>query len=32
MGIERELERAGVEAGDVVKIGPHELEWGADWA
>jgi GTP-binding protein len=32
MGIERDLERAGVEPGDVVKIGPHELEWGADWA
>lgn len=32
MGIERDLERAGVQTGDVVKIGPHELEWGADWA
>jgi GTP-binding protein len=32
MGIERDLERAGVEPGDMVKIGPHELEWGADWA
>ncbi|MEA2623859.1 MAG: GTPase [Chloroflexota bacterium] len=32
MGIERELRKQGVETGDLVRIGPHELEWGADWA
>jgi GTPase len=32
LGIERELERAGVAAGDMVRIGPHELEWGDQWA
>lgn len=29
-GVERELERAGVEPGDAVRIGSHELEWGAE--
>jgi GTP-binding protein len=33
MGIERELERAGVQSGDLVRIAAHELEWGAEpWA
>ena len=33
MGIERELERAGVQAGDLVRIAGHELEWGNEpWA
>jgi len=27
MGIERELRRAGVAAGDTVRIGHHEMEW-----
>ena len=32
-GIERELRRAGVEPGDMVRIGAVELEWGAEpWA
>ena len=30
LGIERALVRAGVKAGDTVRIGPHELEWGGD--
>ncbi len=30
LGIERALLRAGVKAGDTVRIGPHELEWGGD--
>jgi GTP-binding protein len=29
MGIERELERAGVLPGDIVRIAGHELEWSA---
>jgi GTP-binding protein len=33
MGIERELERAGVQPGDLVRIAGHELEWGNEpWA
>ena len=33
MGIERELERAGVQSGDMVRIAGHELEWGEEpWA
>lgn len=32
MGIERELQKAGVEQGDMVRIGSEELEWGEDWA
>jgi GTP-binding protein len=33
MGIERELERAGVQSGDMVRIAGHELEWGQEpWA
>ena len=32
MGIERELQKQGVEQGDMVRIGPQELEWGEDWA
>ncbi len=33
MGVERELRRAGIEAGDVVRIGEHELTWEGDlWA
>ncbi len=27
LGVERELRRAGVSAGDTVRIGAHELEW-----
>jgi GTP-binding protein len=30
MGVERELLRAGVEAGDTVRIGRQELEWEAE--
>ena len=30
MGIDAELRRAGVRAGDLVRIGPAELEWGRD--
>jgi GTP-binding protein len=29
-GIERELRRAGVGSGDLVRIGAHELEWDAE--
>lgn len=29
-GVDRELRRAGVAPGDVVRIGGHELEWGVD--
>jgi GTP-binding protein len=29
-GIERELRRAGVASGDLVRIGAHELEWDAE--
>lgn len=32
LGIERALVRAGVQVGDTVRIGPHELEWGGTWA
>lgn len=32
MGIERELQKQGVEQGDMVRIGSQELEWGEDWA
>ena len=33
LGVERELRRAGVEAGDTVRIGGQELEWERDpWA
>ena len=32
MGIERDLQKAGVEEGDLVRIGSEELEWGEDWA
>ncbi|MDQ3871336.1 MAG: GTPase ObgE [Chloroflexota bacterium] len=33
LGIERELRRAGVSAGDTVRIGSQELEWEPDpWA
>ncbi len=33
MGIERELERAGVQSGDLVRIAGHELEWDEEpWA
>mgnify|MGYP003298586027 CR=1 FL=1 len=28
LGVERELRRAGVGAGDLVRIGGEELEWG----
>jgi GTP-binding protein len=32
LGIDRELRRAGVSAGDMVRIGKHELEWdGEAW-
>ena len=32
LGIERELQRAGVSSGDMVRIGPQELEWdGNPW-
>ncbi len=30
LGIDAELRRAGIEAGDLVRIGPAELEWGMD--
>jgi GTP-binding protein len=30
MGIDAELRRAGIQAGDLVRIGPAELEWGMD--
>ena len=30
LGVERELRRAGVQAGDSVRIGEHELEWEGD--
>jgi GTP-binding protein len=30
MGIDTELRRAGIQAGDLVRIGPAELEWGMD--
>ncbi|MGI8703040.1 MAG: GTPase ObgE [Candidatus Limnocylindrales bacterium] len=30
LGIEKELRRAGVEAGDTVRIGAQELEWDRD--
>ena len=30
MGIDEELRRAGVAAGDTVRIGPVELEWGRE--
>ena len=32
LGVERELVRAGVDGGDTVRIGPHELEWGSEAA
>ena len=33
LGIDRELRRAGVTAGDTVRIGSHELAWGDEpWA
>ena len=33
LGIDGELRRAGVAAGDVVRFGPVELEWEPDaWA
>ena len=30
MGIDAELRRAGIQAGDLVRIGAAELEWGMD--
>jgi GTPase len=30
MGVDGELRRQGVKAGETVRIGPIELEWGAD--
>ena len=30
MGIDAELRRAGIQAGDTVRIGPAELDWEAD--
>ena len=30
MGIDAELRRVGIRAGDLVRIGPAELEWGRD--
>ncbi len=30
LGVERALVRAGVRAGDTVRIGGHELEWGGE--
>ncbi|MBX3032189.1 MAG: GTPase ObgE [Chloroflexi bacterium] len=32
LGVEKALVRAGVQRGDIVRIGPHELEWGGPWA
>jgi GTP-binding protein len=30
LGIDQELRRIGIEPGDTVRIGSHELEWGSD--
>jgi GTPase len=30
LGVDHELRRQGVQAGETVRIGPTELEWGAD--
>ena len=30
MGIDTELRRVGIATGDLVRIGPAELEWGND--